>query len=103
MKITLTENAQKELERLNNLYGSEESPEYDNWDKMSELETLIVDAEMYVDEAYIENSFNDLDDLDKWCEDVGPIEYKQSYLDEHPNAVREKIDKMLHLNLIKIY
>ena len=102
MKITLTENAQKELERLNNLYGSEESPEYDNWDKMSELETLIVDAEMYVDEAYINNSFNDLDDLNEWCKAVGPIEYKQSYLDEHPNVVREKIDKMLQLNLIEI-
>ncbi len=99
MKIVLTENTQKELERLNNLYGNEKSPEYDNWDKMSELETLIVDAEMYADEAYIENN---LDDLDKWCEDVGPIEYKQSYLDEHPNVVREKIDKMLQLNLIEI-
>ena len=99
MKIVLTENTQKELERLNNLYGNEESPEYDYWDKMSELETLITDAGMYVDEAYTENSFNN---LDEWCKNVGPIEYKQSYLDEYPNVVREKIDKMLHLNLIKI-
>ena len=99
MKIVLTENTQKELEHLNNLYGNEESPEYDNWDKMSELETLITDAGMYADEAYIENSFNN---LDEWCKNVGPIEYKQSYLDEYPNVVREKIDKMLHLNLIKI-
>lgn len=99
MKIVLTENTQKELERLNNLYGDEESLEYDNWDKMSELEILVTDAGLYSDGAYEENTFND---LNEWCAIVGPMEYEQTYLDKYPNIVRNKIDRMLDLNLIKI-
>jgi len=99
MKIYLKENTQKELERLNLLYGEENSPEYDNWDKMSELERLITDAGLYVDGAYEENSF---DDLNEWCVIVGSMEYKQTYLNTHPHAVRNKIDEMLRLNLIEI-
>jgi len=99
MKIVLTENTQNELERLNLLYGDENSPEYDNWDKMSELETLITDAGMYADGAYEENSF---DDLNEWCVIVGPMEYEQTYLNTHPNTVRSKIDEMLRKNIIEI-
>ena len=99
MKIILTKNTQKELERLNNLYGDENSPEYDNWDKMSKLEILITDAGMYADGAYEENEF---EDLNEWCRVVGPMEYDETYLNIHPNAVRNKIDLMLHKNLIKI-
>ncbi len=99
MKIVLTENTQKEIERLNLLYGEENSLEYDNWDKMSELEVLVTDAGMYADGAYEENTF---DDLNEWCRIVGPMEYDQTYLNTHPNVVRTKIDKMLHLNLIEI-
>ena len=99
MKITLKENTQKELERLNLLYGEENSPEYDYWDKMSELETLITDAGLYADGAYEENKF---DDLNEWCKSVGPMEYNQTYLNTHPNAVRSKINKMLRKNIIEI-
>ena len=99
MKIILTKNTQKELERLNNLYGDENSPEYDNWDKMSKLEILITDAGMYADGAYEENEF---DDLNEWCRVVGPMEYEETYLNTHPNVVRNKIDLMLHKNLIEI-
>ena len=99
MKITLKENTQKELERLNLLYGEENSPEYDYWDKMSELEVLIADAGLYADGAYEENKF---DDLNEWCKSVGPMEYNQTYLNTHPNAVRSKINKMLRKNIIEI-
>lgn len=99
MKITLKENTQKEIERLNLLYGEENSLEYDNWEKMSELETLITDAGMYADGAYEENKF---DDLNEWCKSVGPMEYNQTYLNTHPNAVRSKINKMLRKNIIEI-
>ncbi len=99
MKIILKENTKKELERINNLYANEDSPEYDNWNQMSELEILITDAGMYSDGAYEENSF---DDINEWCKIVGPMEYEQTYLNIHPNVVREKIDKMLHLNIIEI-
>ena len=99
MKITLKENTQKELKRLNLLYGEENSLEYDNWEKMSELETLITDAGMYADGAYEENKF---DDLNEWCKSVGPMEYEQTYLNTHPNIVRSKINKMLRKNIIEI-
>ena len=99
MKIILKENTQKEIERLNLLYGEENSPEYDNWEKMSELEVLVIDAGMYADGAYEQNIF---DDLDEWCKSVGPMEYTQTYLNTHPNAVRSKIDKMLRKNIIEI-
>lgn len=99
MKIILKENTQKEIERLNLLYGEENSPEYDNWEKMSELEVLVTDAGMYADGAYEQNIF---DDLDEWCRIVGPMEYEQTYLNTHPNVVRSKIDKMLRKNIIEI-
>ena len=99
MKITLKENTQKELKRLNLLYGEENSLEYDNWEKMSDLETLITDAGMYADGADEENQF---DDLNEWCKSVGPMEYNQTYLNTHPNAVRSKINKMLRKNIIEI-
>ena len=99
MKLQLTEQAKLELDRLNNLYGDENSPEYDYWDKMSEQEVLITDAGLYVDGAYEENEF---DDLNEWCIIVGPMEYQQTYLNTHPNAVREKIDRMLRKNIIQI-
>jgi hypothetical protein len=99
MKLQLTKTTEVELNRLNNLYGDEKSPEYDYWDKMSKLETLITDAGMYVDGVYEENMFND---LNEWCRIVGSMEYQQTYLNTHPNAVREKIDKMLRENIITI-
>jgi len=99
MKLQLTEQAKLELDRLNNLYGDENSPEYDYWDKMSELETLITDAGIYEEGGYEENSFND---LNEWCKIVGPMEYEQTYLNTHPNAVRNKIDKMLRNGIIEI-
>ena len=99
MKIFLTEQAAQELTRLNNLYGDETSPEYDNWDDMSELEMLVTDAGMYAEGAYVENEF---DDLQEWCREVGPLEYNQTYLNTHPNAVREKVDRMLRENMIEI-
>ena len=99
MKLQLTKTAEIELERLNNLYGDENSPEFDNWDKMSELETLITDAGLYVNNAYEENEF---DDLNEWCVKVGNMEYQQTYLNTHPNAVRNKINRMLKERFIEL-
>ena len=33
MKLQLTKTTELELNRLNNIYGDEKSPEYDYWDK----------------------------------------------------------------------
>ena len=99
MEIVLTEFAITELNIINSKYGDEESPFCDDWDEMSNEEQLITDAGLYSDGAYEENEF---DDLDTWCRVVGPMEYEQTYLNTHPNAVREKINEMLRLGLIEI-
>jgi hypothetical protein len=99
MQIFLTEQAKQELNRLNNLYGDENSSEYDNWDDMSKLEMLVTDAGMYAEGAYIENKF---DDLDEWCRAVQEIEYDPKYLIDHPDAVKDKINKMIEENIIII-
>ena len=90
---------QKELEIINNKFSDEDSVDYDNWDLMSEEERLITDAAMYADGAYIDNEF---EDLDKWCKEVGGSEYREEYLINNPNVVREKIDLMLKENIITI-
>jgi hypothetical protein len=97
MKLQLTKIAELEINRLNDLYGDENSPEYDYWDKMSELEILITDAGLYVDGVYEENIFND---LNEWCRIVGSMEYQQTYLNTHPNVVREKINKMFNKEIL---
>ena len=90
---------QKELKVINNRFSEEDSIDYDNWDLMSEEERLITDAAMYVDGAYIDNEF---EDLDEWCKEVGGSEYEEEYLINNPNVVREKIDLMLKKNIITI-
>jgi hypothetical protein len=99
MQIFLTEQAKQELNRLNNLYGDENSSEYDNWDDMSKLEMLVTDAGMYAEGAYIENKF---DDLDEWCREVQEIEYDPKHLIDHPDAVKDKVNKMIEENIIII-
>ena len=95
MKIKLTENAETELNRLNNLYGDESSVEFDNWSKMSEVESLIADAGMYSDGAYTENDFID---LIEWC----LVTSKSEYGRENHYLVKKKIDRMLELGIIEI-
>lgn len=95
MQIFLTEQAKHELDRIDkriNRYP-------DLYDELEERELLLVDAKMYTEGAYVENEF---DDLQEWCREVGLLEYNQTYLNTHPNAVREKIDRMLRENMIEI-
>ena len=90
---------EKELELINNRFAEEDSIDYDNWDLMTDEEILITDAAMYVDGAYIDNEF---EDLDEWCKEVDGSEYEEEYLINNPNVVREKIDLMLKKNIITI-
>ena len=94
MKLELTKQAELELDRLNNLYGDENSPEYDYWDKMSEQEVLITDAGLYVDGAYEENEFID---LKEWARKLGICESETD-----SDAMFEKINKMIELEIVKI-
>jgi hypothetical protein len=90
MKLQLTETANQQFHSLD--------PEIDYYD-LNEYDQLLNDAMLYVEDGYEENEF---DDLNEWCISVGSVEYSQTYLNTHPNAVREKIDKMLRENIITI-
>jgi len=94
MKLEITEKTELEINRLNDLYGDENSPEYDYWDKMSELETLITDAGMYCDSAYIDNEFTD---LKEWARELGMCESETD-----SDAMFEKINKMIELEIVKV-
>ena len=90
MKLQLTEKANQQLEKL----------DYDvDYHECSKYDQLLQDAMLYVEDGYEENEF---DDLNEWCIRVGSSEYDQTYLNTHPNAVRENIDKMLRENIITI-
>ena len=95
MKIILTEKTQQELESIYNRFANESSPDYDNWEEMTDLELLITDAELYVNGAYIENNFTN---LDEWCSETALYEYES----KSSNLVKQKINKMLELNIIQI-
>ena len=99
MKLQLTKTTELELNRLNNIYGDENSPEYDYWDKMSKLEVLITDAGLYVDGAYEVNEF---DNLEEWCKLIGESEYQAKYLAKHPNVVFKKINKMINKGILLV-
>jgi hypothetical protein len=95
MKIILTEKTQQELESIYNRFANESSPDFDNWEEMTDLEILITDAGLYVDEAYTENNFTN---LDEWCSETVCGEYGT----EDGDLVKQKINKMLELNIIQI-
>ncbi len=95
MKIILTEKTQQALESINNRFADESSPDFDDWNKMTDLEILITDAGLYVDGAYTENNFTN---LDEWCSETACGEYET----EDGDLVKQKINKMLELNIIQI-
>ena len=97
MKLQLTEKANQQLKKMYIKFDGLNVDYYS--EKMNKRECLILDAMLYVEGGYEENEF---DDLNEWCISVGSTEYDQIYLNTHPNAVREKIDKMLRENIITI-
>ena len=99
MKLQLTKQAELELERINKLYGDEESLEFDNWNKMNKSEILITDAGLYTDECYESNAF---ENLEEWCKLVQELEYNEEYSKKHPNIVFKKINKMIKANILEI-
>jgi hypothetical protein len=95
MKLKLTESAELELKVINKRIEEDEEA----YDSLNEHELLVVDAELYVEDGYVENEF---DDLDKWCREVGLGEYDPKYLVKHPNVVKDKVNKMIDKGLITI-
>ena len=100
MKFQLTKQTEIELEAINKRIDDAGDDNYDEiCESLNEREWLICDAGMYVNGAYEENEF---DDLNEWCVKVGNMEYQQTYLNTHPNAVRNKINKMLKERFIEL-
>ena len=94
-KIKLTPLAKIELKRINKLFKENDEA----YDYLSKNDLLITDAQLYVGSAYITNKFKNFDD---WCKMTGEIEYVESYLKKHPNAVKTKIRRMIKKGFVII-
>jgi len=95
MKLKLTESSELELKVIHKRIEEDEEA----YDSLNEHELLVVDAELYVEDGYMENEF---DDLDEWCKEVALEEYLPAYVEKHPNVVKDKINKMIDKGLIII-
>jgi hypothetical protein len=54
---------------------------------------------MYVNNAYVDNSFTQ---LDSWCLNTGKSECDEDYIHDVKGAVKQKIGKMLIEDIITI-
>ena len=95
MRLELTKIAKKELKVINKKINNDDNA-YDN---LTERELLLTDAELYVEGAYEDNEFDNLED---WCKDVQESEYDPEYLIEKPNACFDKISLMLNENILVV-
>ena len=95
MKLQLTKTAKQELKVLDIKL---EKSDYEYYDKMTERELLLQDAMLYVEDGYTKNTFTK---LDNWCKRSSG-EYDDKYLDKYPNAVKQKIGKMIMEDIITI-
>ena len=93
MKLELTETAKQELKVINKKINDDDSA-YDN---LTERELLLTDAELYVEEAYEDNEFDNLED---WCKLAQQSEYDPKYLEKHPNACFDKVNLMIEQNIL---
>jgi hypothetical protein len=94
MKLQLTKTAKQELKTLtvslNKQYG-------DDWPhhKLKSRERLLLDAMLYIEEAYVNNSFKQ---LDNWCKRTGEGEFQNDYR----MRVKKNIGKMLIEDIVTI-
>ena len=92
MKIQLTKTAKQELKVINKRFLDDDDSDYD---LLTERESLICDAGMYVNNAYVNNSFKR---LDSWCLNTGKSEYEKGNI----QIVKQKIGRMLIEDIITI-
>jgi hypothetical protein len=92
MKLQLTKTAKQELKAINIKLDKTEGEYYN---KMSKRERLISDAMLYVDDAYVNNKFKN---LDSWCLRTGQGEVPNNYR----MRVKKNIGKMLIEDIITI-
>jgi hypothetical protein len=91
MKLQLTKTAKQELKVINKRFLDDDG----DYESLNERESLVCDAGMYVNSAYIDNSFTQ---LDSWCLNTGKSEYEKSNI----QIVKQKIGKMLIEDIITI-
>ena len=96
MKLQLTKTAKAELKEIN-IKLKKTDGEY--YDKMNKRELLVSDAMLYIEDAYVDNKFTK---LDVWCKRTSGGEYDPKYLAKYPNAVKQKIGKMIMEDIITI-
>ena len=95
MKIQLTKTAKQELKVINKRFLDEET----FYELLTERESLVCDAGMYVNNAYVDNSFTQ---LDRWCLNTGKSECDEDYIQDVKSAVKQKIGRMLIEDIITI-
>jgi len=74
MKLQLTKSAKQQLEVINVKLDKTEGEYYD---KATKREKLIIDASLYVENAYVNNKFKR---LDNWCKRTGEGEYQNDHM-----------------------
>jgi len=92
MKLQLTKLAKQQLEVINVKLDKTEGEYYD---KATKRERLIMDASLYVENAYVNNKFKR---LDNWCKRTGEGEYTEDYM----MNVKRKLGKMIMEDIITI-
>ena len=92
MKLQLTKSAKQQLEVINVKLDKTEGEYYD---KATKRERLIMDASLYVENAYVNNKFKR---LDNWCKRTGEGEYTEDYM----MNVKRKLGKMIMEDIITI-
>jgi hypothetical protein len=96
MKFELTQQAAAELEAINKRIDDAGDDNYEVvCESLNERELLVCDAGMYVNEAYVDNKFND---LDVWCQETGEGEVPSDFR----MRVKKNIGKMLIEDIITI-
>jgi hypothetical protein len=96
MKFELTQQAAAELEAINKRIDDAGDDNYEVvCESLNERELLVADAGLYVNEAYVDNKFND---LDVWCQETGEGEVPSDFR----MRVKKNIGKMLIEDIITI-
>jgi hypothetical protein len=92
-KLVLTKLAENELMNLNKIQNVLANSDIDLYYDFSSYDQLLFDMQMFVEEAYVENIFERIEDF--------AIEISLSEGSEY-NNVLERINKALELNLVEI-
>lgn len=92
-KLVLTTLAKNEFENLLKIQTQLEDTDIDLYYDFSSYDQLLFDMQMFVEEVYVENAFERIEDF--------AIEISLSEGSEY-NNVLERINKAIELNLIEI-